>query len=75
MEESAKHNFNFDFEKNDRDNEMSDAEVRAHMFQEVCLYRPVADDKIMGGTSGPGHKGGDEGKMDVEDHRDFKGHK
>lgn len=37
--------FDFDFEKRAGDQEMSEAEVRRLMFEEVCKYRPCAEGK------------------------------
>lgn len=69
-EPNASKLFDFEFEKNDH--QMSDAEVRHHMYQEVCLYRPGGADTKHGGHGGYGghaadHKGSshDGSKMDV----------
>lgn len=43
----ARSRFDFDFERVGSGDDLPESEVRRYMFEEVCLYRPMADSKAV----------------------------
>jgi len=69
-EPSSKKVFDFNFEKTEDNSEMTEREVREHMYREVLLYRPGsgAESKSSEGGYDSKHEGKSDGKKADDDH-------